>query len=228
MELSLSSIQALVKEIKEEMFLNIDPYSFVSPSAYDTAWLAMVPDPQEPGQPMFKGCLDWVLNNQREEGFWGECDGHGMPTIESLPATLACVVALKKWNAGTKEVERGLEFVDGNTEKLLGDDHFPRWFAIIFPGMIDLAHEVGLELAFPKQLGLSMNIYSERQSILETEELVGEQYPPLLSYLEVLTPADDNLIKESLTKHLSLDGSLFHSPAATARAFMATRERESA
>ncbi|GKV18640.1 hypothetical protein SLEP1_g28989 [Rubroshorea leprosula] len=226
MELSLSSIQVLVKEIKEEMFSNIDPYSFVSPSAYDTAWLAMVPDPQEPGQPMFKGCLDWVLNNQREEGFWGECDGHGMPTIESLPATLACVVALKKWNVGTKEVQRGLEFVDENTAKLLGDDHFPRWFAIIFPGMIDLVREVGLELAFPKQLGLSTNIFGERQSILEREELVGEQYPPLLSYLEVLKPADDNLIKESLTKHLSFDGSLFHSPAATARAFMATGERE--
>ncbi|GKV50975.1 hypothetical protein SLEP1_g57653 [Rubroshorea leprosula] len=61
MEFSLSSIQTLVKDIEEEMFLNIDPYSFVSPSAYDTAWLAMVRDPQEPGQPMFRGCLDWVL-----------------------------------------------------------------------------------------------------------------------------------------------------------------------
>ncbi|GKV28870.1 hypothetical protein SLEP1_g37859 [Rubroshorea leprosula] len=94
MELSLSSIQTLVKDIEEEMFLNIDSYSFVSPSAYDTAWLAMVRDPQEP-----EGA--WI-------GYWGECDGHGMPTIESLPATLACVVALKKWNVGTKEVERAI------------------------------------------------------------------------------------------------------------------------
>ncbi|GLT77211.1 hypothetical protein SLA2020_488190 [Shorea laevis] len=226
MELSRSSIQALVREIKEEMFSDIDPYTFVSPSAYDTAWLAMIPDPRDPtGRPMFKGCLDWVLNNQREDGFWGECDGHGMPTIDSLPATLACVIALKKWNVGTREVQRGLAFVNENTEKLLGD-HFPRWFAIVFPGMVDLALEVGLEIAFPKQLGLSMNIFGERQSILEREELVGEQFPPLLSYLEVLTPTDDKLIEESITKDLSLDGSLFQSPAATARAFMATGKRE--
>ncbi|GKV18642.1 hypothetical protein SLEP1_g28991 [Rubroshorea leprosula] len=186
----------------------------------------MIPDPRDPtGRPMFKGCLDWVLNNQREDGFWGECDGHGMPTIESPLATLACVVALKKWNVGTREVQGGLAFVNENIEKLLGD-HFPRWFAIVFPGMIDLAHEVGLQIAFPKQLGLSMNIFGERQGIREREELVGEQFPPLLSYLEVLTPTDDKLIEESITKDLSLDGSLFQSPAATAGAFMATGKRE--
>ncbi|WRX27195.1 hypothetical protein QQP08_019682 [Theobroma cacao] len=87
----------------------IDPYSFVSPSAYDTAWLAMIPadsNSQPCSAPMFKDCLDWVLNNQTEEGYWGERDAHGNPTIESLPATLACLIALKKWNVGIENVER--------------------------------------------------------------------------------------------------------------------------
>jgi geranyllinalool synthase len=105
-----SSIQSLVNEMKEKMFSSNcdDPYySFISASAYDTAWLAMIPDPHQPSQPMFKNCLDWVLHNQKDEGSWGDCDAHGMPTIECLPATLACIVALKKWNVGTECVEKG-------------------------------------------------------------------------------------------------------------------------
>ncbi|KAK6283746.1 hypothetical protein POUND7_002698 [Theobroma cacao] len=231
MELLHVSIRALVKEIKEEM-LDIDPCLFVSSSAYDTAWLAMInpaADSDRPhSSPMFKACLDWVLNNQTEEGYWGECDSHGNPTIESLPATLACVIALKKWNVGNKNIEKGLDFVHGNAEKLLGvnHDHFPRWFTIVFPGMIELARKAGLELAFPSQLNeLSSDIFYQRQRILETEELVDGQYPPLLSYIEAL-PSSYDISGEDITMNLSGDGSLFQSPAATARAFMATGKEE--
>ncbi|WRX27928.1 hypothetical protein QQP08_020415 [Theobroma cacao] len=87
----------------------IDPHSFVSPSAYDTAWLAMIPadsNLQPCSVPMFKDCLDWVLNNWTEEGYWAECDAHGNPTIESLLATLACAIVLKKWNVGIENEDR--------------------------------------------------------------------------------------------------------------------------
>uniref|UniRef100_A0A2N9HUN3 Uncharacterized protein n=1 Tax=Fagus sylvatica TaxID=28930 RepID=A0A2N9HUN3_FAGSY len=207
-----SSIQSQVDNIKEKMFSKADPYSFISPSAYDTAWLAMIPDPHQPSQPMFKNCLDWVLNNQKEEGFWGECDAHGMPTIECLPATLACIVALKKWNVGTIFVEKGMEFIHANTKKLLGEtkNHCPRWFAIIFPGMVELAHTVGVELVF-----------SNRENLVDKY-----QNPPLLSYLEAL-PAYYDIDQDDIIKHLSNDGSLFQSPSATASAFMVTGNKKS-
>ncbi|KAL6991020.1 geranyllinalool synthase [Sarracenia purpurea var. burkii] len=101
MQSSLSSIPSLVNQIKQEIFSNFDHlHSFVSPSAYDTAWLAMIPHPQRRSFPMFQGCLDWVLNNQKECGFWGESattatavvGSGGLPTIDALPATLACMV----------------------------------------------------------------------------------------------------------------------------------------
>ena len=65
----------------------------------------------------------------------------------------------------------GLDFVQGKAEGLLGVtyDHFPRWFTIVFPGMIELARKVGLELAFPSQLNeLLSDIFYKRQRILET------------------------------------------------------------
>ncbi|KAA8519831.1 hypothetical protein F0562_014079 [Nyssa sinensis] len=57
MESSLSSIQALANEIKEEMFSTVDLYTFVSPSAYDTAWLAMIPGPPPIGPSHVQGLL---------------------------------------------------------------------------------------------------------------------------------------------------------------------------
>ncbi|XP_059435952.1 S-linalool synthase-like [Corylus avellana] len=221
-----SSIQSLVNEMKEKMFSsNCDPYSFISPSAYDTAWLAMIPDPHQPSQPMFKNCLDWVLHNQKDEGYWGDSDSHGMPTNECLPATLACIVALKKWNVGTVCVEKGLAFIEANTEKLLEemDNHAPRWFAIVFPGMVELARTVGVRLVFlPGSNGVISELFNTRQQILEKEK-DAETYQslPLFSYLEAL-PAAYEIDENDIIKHLSSDGSLFQSPSATASAFMAT------
>ncbi|KAJ6767149.1 ENT-COPALYL DIPHOSPHATE SYNTHASE CHLOROPLASTIC [Salix purpurea] len=232
MEFSKSfSIQALVKTIKGELLLDsTDPYSFIAPSAYDTAWLAMVPDGSRPCQPMFKNCLDWVLNNQNEEGFWGEYDGHGMPTVECLPATIACMVALKRWKTGEMMVDKGMAFIEANAEKLIGEiygSNCPRWFAIVFPAMVEMAQISGLEIISPeRKKRVVMDIFDKRERILEREELVDKNhYPPLLSYLEAL-PALCNFDQEAVHKHLHADGSLFQSPSATARAFMATGNKD--
>ncbi|KAG7962215.1 hypothetical protein I3843_09G054300 [Carya illinoinensis] len=235
MDLSQSSIQSQVNMIKEKMFSTHAPqYSFVSPSAYDTAWLAMIPDPTKPlGQPtcMFKNCLDWVLCNQNEQGFWGECDAHGMPTIDCLPSTLACIVALKKWNTGGESIKKGLAFVHANTEKLIREmnkQYCDRWFAIVFPAMVELANTVvGEELVFPySSIGVVSELLKKRQQILEKEKLVDvHQNSPLLAYLEAL-PASYDIDEDVILNQLSNDGSLFQSPSATARAFMATGSKE--
>ncbi|KAI8000000.1 (E,E)-geranyllinalool synthase [Camellia lanceoleosa] len=229
MESSLASIQALVDQIKQEMFSTSNFYSFVSPSAYDTAWIAMVPHTQQSGCPMFKGYLDWVLNNQKEEGFWGEVGNDGLPTIDSLPTTLACMVALKTWGVGQKNIKKGLEFIHANSKMLLKlkGCHLPRWFAIVFPAMVELAQAAGLEVVFPIEIErVISNISFQRQQILETEELVDKyHYPPLLSYLEALPPSYV-IHSEDIVMNLSEDGSLFQSPSATAHAFLATRNQK--
>ncbi|RVX08508.1 (E,E)-geranyllinalool synthase [Vitis vinifera] len=138
MESSHSIIEALVRKIKDEMFSSVDLYSFVSPSAYDTAWLAMVP---------------------------------------------------------------GLAFIHDNTEKLLAENHgrCPRWFAIVFPAMIELAQKTGFEIVFSDELEeVLTNIFHHRHGFW----------------------------KEDIVKHLSEDGSMFQSPSATVCAFITTRNRK--
>ncbi|KAI8001080.1 (E,E)-geranyllinalool synthase [Camellia lanceoleosa] len=227
MESSLFSIETLVKNIKEEMFTNFDLYSFVSKSAYDTAWLAMIPSTQHCDHPMFKGCLDWILNNQKEEGFWGELDSNGVPSIDCLPATLACMVALKMWNVGDTYIKKGLAFVHENAEILLREKqhNLPRWFAIVFPAMVELAQETGFDVAGNLN-GVLSHVFYKRQQILKMDGLVDNyHYHPLLSYLEAL-PSTSDIDRQVIVKQLSEDGSLFRSPSATACAFMATRDRK--
>lgn len=106
--LQYSSTRTLIDEIKRGTLFNLhnNPLSFLSSSPYDSAWLAMVPRADHPGEPMFRPCLDWVIKSQREEGFWD--DGMSpVPPLECLPSTLACLVALKRWNVGAKSIEKG-------------------------------------------------------------------------------------------------------------------------
>nr|QIQ53211.1 terpene synthase [Stellera chamaejasme] len=225
----LLMIESVVEEIKKEMGgMDMQPYSFVNPSAYDTAWLAMIPDPGRPGQPAFRGCLDWVVRNQMDGGFWGGSDGHGLPTIESLTATLACLVALTKWNTGKDNIQRGLAFLEANTEKLLvgmNNGSYPRWFAIVFPGMIELARKIGLNLPAAFSDHLLIDVFNTRRQILETEELVGDHCPPLLSYLEALPSCyfignrNSTIIRNEVAK---AGGASYQSPSATAQAFILT------
>ncbi|XP_058750802.1 S-linalool synthase-like [Vicia villosa] len=219
MELPLSCIERRVQKIKKNIFSsNFDIYSFVCFSSYDTAWLAMIPDLEYPSQPMFKNYLEWLINNQKPEGFWGESD-----TIECLPATIVSMVALTKWNTGTLMVEKGRSFIDANIDKLLNGvkDECPRWLAIVLPATIELADIVGLDLHFQQSTRNTMSyIYNRGKSILKKEEVEGDFscYPPLLSYLEALPTS--YVDEKDICKHLREDGSLFQSPSATAKAFM--------
>ncbi|XP_057510703.1 (E,E)-geranyllinalool synthase-like [Actinidia eriantha] len=231
MKSSLSSFETLVKKIKQsEMFSNFDPYSFVSTSAYDTAWLAMIPNPKQKNHPLFGCCLDWILDNQKELGFWGgEYGSDGLPTIDSLPATLACMVVLKKWDIGDANIKKGLGFVHEHTERLLKEklQSLPRWFTIVFPAMVELAQATGLDVVADGDMKeVLSDVFCKRQQILETEECTDEHhYPPLLSCLEAL-PYTCDINGELTAKYLREDGSLFQSPSATARAYMVTGERK--
>lgn len=227
MKSSLSSILSLVAGIKKEMFSDQDIYTLVTPSAYDTAWLAMVPDPTNSKQPMFKSCLDWILNNQNEAGFWGESHADGRPTIDTLPATLACLAALKTWNVGEGNIGKGLQFFRSKAEIILKLDyhHLPRWFVIVFPAMVELAQATGLDLALSQgSETILADVLCKRQQLLDTEDVEDDShhyYPPLISYLESL-PSAYRVDQQIILKNLSEDGSLFQSPSATASAYVAT------
>ncbi|GER36489.1 terpene synthase [Striga asiatica] len=206
------SIQSLVSEVKNEILCSGDydnmVHEFVSHCfAYDMAWLAMIPDRENRNGPMFKSCLNWIVENQKEGGFWGQIEqDDNLPSVDALPATLACLVdAILKNNY----------------------QNLPREFILSFPAMIELSIEAGLHLVFsPRASDMVTNIFINRHHILETELLKmnksGYYNPPLLEHLETLPSKYYFDRPEIVEQYLSHDGSMFQSPSATARAFMIT------
>ncbi|XP_027160774.1 (E,E)-geranyllinalool synthase-like isoform X2 [Coffea eugenioides] len=230
MKTSFSSVESLVYEIKKEMFLNQDIHHLVSPSAYDTAWLTMIPDPTQVDKPKFESCLNWVLNNQNAGGFWGESYAEDLPTIDTLPATLASMVALKTWNLGEENIARGLAFIHTTAEVILEQHrhHLPRWFAIVLPAMTELAQAAGLDLVFSQRSKRVLSdLFHQRQQILKMTcmenpvDYSQQKIPSLLWYLESLPPTY-HVDEQNIMKHVSGDGSIFQSPAATASAYLRT------
>jgi ent-kaurene synthase len=53
--------------------------------------------------------VEWILENQHGDGYWGFNEFDSSASRDVLLSTLACVVALKKWNAGPEEIRRGID-----------------------------------------------------------------------------------------------------------------------
>ncbi|KAK1653817.1 hypothetical protein QYE76_071622 [Lolium multiflorum] len=119
-------------------------------SAYDTAWVAMVPAIIGSSQvPCFPSCIEWILQNQQGNGSWGIPQANSLVNKDVMSSTLACVLALKKWNVGKKHIKRGLNFIGRNISIIMDDKiDAPIGFNVIFPGMLSLAIGMGLQIPF--------------------------------------------------------------------------------
>nr|BEL13046.1 syn-abieta-7,12-diene synthase [Oryza sativa Japonica Group] len=120
----------------------------LSPSSYDTAWVAMVPVQGSPQSPCFPQCVEWILQNQQEDGSWGQSAGpSGEVNKDILLSTLACVLALNTWNVGQDHIRRGLNFVGRNFSIAMdGQNVAPVGYTITFSGMLSLATSMGLKI----------------------------------------------------------------------------------
>ena len=77
----------------------------ISVSAYDTAWVGLVPSLDDPTIPQFPKSLDWIIKNQLSDGSWGDADL--FLAYDRVCSTLACLISLKTWNIGQDKVQRG-------------------------------------------------------------------------------------------------------------------------
>ncbi|KAM7461940.1 hypothetical protein LguiA_030061 [Lonicera macranthoides] len=191
----------------------------LSTSSYDTAWVAMVPSNRDSPnhnnhhhQPSFPGCLEWVMENQKADGSWGLDLSHPSLVKDSLSSTLACVLALQKWKVGEQLVQKGLDFI--GTKKYAVMDKYqssPIGFDVIFPGMINYASDMGLNLP----LDSAFIDIMLRNRDLKLRSYKGSR---LAYFAEGLGESYD--WKEMIKNEQRSNGSLFNSPATTAAALI--------
>nr|UVC58053.1 KSL7 protein [Isodon rubescens] len=199
-------LQDLIVKIRERVKGNVE----ISPSAYDTAWVAMVPDREYSSQkPRFPECLDWIVKNQNSDGSWGMQSPYMLK--HSLSCTLACLIPLHKWNVASPELLRnGVEFIRSSALAATDKNQIsPIGFDIIFPMMIQYANDLNLEL--PLNQDLLHILFRNREAQL-----------PRNKNLEYVAEGLGNSIdwNKVLLMHQRSNGSLFNSPATTAAALI--------
>ncbi|KAK6933936.1 Terpene synthase, metal-binding domain [Dillenia turbinata] len=194
----------------------------LSVSAYDTAWVAMVPTPNSPNAPLFPRCVEWVLENQLHDGSWGRPHGDPFLTKDALSSTLACVLALKRWDMGERHVKKGLHFIESNFASINDQkQHSPIGFDIIFPGMVEYARHMDLVLPLaPRDLE---SIFWLRD--LELERCHRGNSNGIKAYLASLSEGMGKLNDwNSIMSYQRKNGSLFNSPSTTAAALTQTQD----
>lgn len=75
----------------------------ISVSAYDTAWVALVKDINN--NPQFPSSLEWIVDNQLGDGWWGD---KFFLAHDRIINTLACIIALAFWNVHHDKRELGM------------------------------------------------------------------------------------------------------------------------
>lgn len=157
----------------------------ITVSAYDTAWVALVPSGDGSGEPQFPASVTWIARNQLHDGSWG--DPHIFSAHDRLINTLAAVVALKRWDLYPHKCLRGMYrrlcffFLYGKTTLILlsffglgmsffkenigkleneNPEHMPIGFEVAFPSLLEMARKLNLDVPFDSPV--LRQIYSMR------------------------------------------------------------------
>ncbi|MED6149244.1 Gly-Xaa carboxypeptidase [Stylosanthes scabra] len=193
----------------------------ISISAYDTAWVGLVGDVKGGNGAQFPSCLEWIATNQLPDGSWG--DAHFFSPRDRLLNTLACVIALTKWNLHPDLCHKGLIFFKENLSKIQDENvaEMLVGFEFTFPSLIDLARSMNIEM--PLDSAVLKELFAMRDLKLKKIPMEKLHKVPT-SLLYSLEGIMVNLDWKQLLKLQSKDGSFLFSPSSTAYAYMQTKD----
>ncbi|KAL6210554.1 hypothetical protein ACLB2K_015786 [Fragaria x ananassa] len=122
------------------------------------------PQKEETHLTKFPSSLEWIANNQPDDGSWGYKDVFS--AHDRLISTLACVVALKSWNLHAEKCFKGMKFFKENLNKLADEnsDHMTIGFELTFPSLLEIARSLNLEV--PDDTPVLREIYARRSQKL--------------------------------------------------------------
>ncbi|KAK8953146.1 hypothetical protein KSP40_PGU020805 [Platanthera guangdongensis] len=195
----------------------------ISPSPYDTAWIARIPAADDASKPHFPTTLEWIRKNQLKDGSWGDKDFFFL--YDRLVCTLSCILTLTLWGQDEELIAKGLHFLQTRTQDLDKEKSITRTagFEIIFPSMLKEARSFGLNLPYDlpclKQI---ITLREEKITKIPVEVMHSVQTTIIFS-LEAL---QEFVQWDRMLKLQSTNGSFLDSPAATAAAYLNTRDKK--
>ena len=195
------------------VLLPVVGHGCIEPTAYDTAWVARVPDRQHPDRPAFPEAFEWLLAHQHADGSWGTRLNYHHDRVIS---TLNAAITLAHWNERGGEAWRDrIEAAQGavwrDAAGLPSDPYDPIGFELILPTLLDDARRRGLGVP-----------YQTLARIARMREAKLRRIPPDLIYtrhISTIFSAEflgDGLDVGRVNGLLDDNGSIASSPSATA------------
>nr|AEK75338.1 labda-7,13E-dien-15-ol producing bifunctional diterpene synthase [Selaginella moellendorffii] len=192
----------------------------ISPSAYDTAWVARIPSQSNATCPEFPETLEWIAHNQLPDGSWG--DRNHFQIYDRVLSTVSCLVALKTWNLGHDNINKGERFLKQNIYKLTKDKgDLLCGFELIFMTMLEEAKQKGLDIPIDIPALKILQGYRQKKLQKIPLEMVHSIPTTILYSLEGL---QDHINWEKILQFIGTDGSFLSSPSATACVYMHTKD----
>ena len=181
-----------------------DNPDYLSPSAYDTAWLAW----------LYPEARAWLLDTQRPDGSWGaELEYYHDRVI----ATLAAINAIAATSANAhelKRMEQGIRYLESAIPRLADDVYETIGFELLLPRLVKLGKTLGLNLDRIEILIESqMPIYYQKLALIPKAMI----YSPKLAVAHSLEfMSFEELDQTAIPQLRTANGSIHNSPAATA------------
>jgi hypothetical protein len=201
----MREIRRLLQQIKETP-------NRISPSTYDTGWLAW----------LYPECREWVLAQQNPDGSWGSSLLEYFH--DRVICTLSAVNALAATSTRSSELnqmERGIAYLETAIPRLSEDTSDLVGFELLLPTLVQMGKDLGLKYDRIEQLIQPYAHASIHKRSLLRDEMIYSPEVPVGYSLEFL--GFQALDKARSLSLLSASHGIQSSPAATAFVRIATQ-----
>jgi halimadienyl-diphosphate synthase len=188
---------------------HVVPRSIAS-TAYDTAWVASLPDPADPRRPRFPAAMEWLIGQQHPDGSWGGAISYQHDRILSTLAALLPLIRFHEYEAAHLALQRAQSYIWRNAHLLRSEVCELVGFELLLPALVRQAAQAGI------QLPAYLDVYAaerERKLTLIPPELM---YSPAITLIHSLEFLGDDGEPGRMLMAQNSNGSIGNSPAATA------------
>jgi halimadienyl-diphosphate synthase len=186
------------------------PARSIMSTAYDTAWVAALPNPADKSKPRFPSALNWLSTHQLADGSWGSTISHQHDRIISTLAALVPLARFGRRDLDRLQLRRGERYLWQHAHLVRGAPCELVGFELLLPTLMEMATEAGVHV--PPYL----DVYSEereRKLALVPPEKIYSPTATIAHSVEFLGSQGNLLL---LLGMQSDNGSIGNSPSATA------------
>lgn len=186
------------------------PRPGIEGTAYDTAWLASVPEVANRRRSQFPTALQWLIEHQHADGSWGGPVRYEHDRILTTLAALAPLAAFGRRADDRDSVAAGTRYLWQHGHRLAHEPAELVGFELLLPALVQRAQQAGI--AVPPHIDIYGKQREEKLRLIPRAAL----YSPRVTIVHSLEFLGDQGDLGGLQAAQGANGSLGNSPATTA------------